>query len=295
LRRVFLELVRFAVVGSWIAGALLAATPPKNRPTHLESTIPRESIPVHILGGFLVLAEGQFGAQFEHQNFILDTGTSPSVLNARVARQLGLTLSPARVTAIGRDSDVAWVTVPQFHMGALHTNAATFFVTDLSDVERTWNVPIAGILGLDVLGKVSFRLDYERQLLEFGHVNTQGIPIGLSSTLNLPIAEVQINGKAMHLLVDTGTDHLVFFAKQSGAAAADSSGAALRGNSVAGTVPVQQAPALEFEWKGRRFQQSALIVAGGEEPLFDGLMSVRSMGFRSIALDANRHLIYLQR
>jgi len=293
LRRVFLRLVSLAVVGSWTWGALLAATPSKNGPNRLEGTIPRESVPVHILGGFLVLAEGQFGGNLQHQNFILDTGTSPSILNARIARQLGLALSPAKVTAIGRDAQLAATTVSQLRLGPLHANAATFLVTDLSDVERTWNVPIAGILGLDILGKVSFRLDYERQLLEFGHVNAQGIPIGLSVGLNLPIAEVRINGKAMHLLVDTGSDHLVFFAKKS--SGSDCCSTPLQGNSVAGAVPVRQAPALEFEWNGRRFEQKPLIVAGGEEPLFDGLMSVRSMGFRSIAMDANNHVVYLQK
>lgn len=274
---------------------MLAATPAKNGPGHLDRTIPQDSIPVHILGGFLVLAEGQFGGSLQHQNFILDTGTSPSILNAPVARQLGLILSPAKISAIGRESEVAAVMVPHLQLGPLQARAATFLVADLSDVERTWNVPIAGILGLDILGKISFRLDYERQLLEFGQVSGRGIPIGLSAGLNLPIAEVRINGKALRLLVDTGSDHLVFFAKQSGATVADSSSEPLQGNSIAGVVPVRQAPALEFEWKGRHFQQNALVVSGREEPLFDGLMSVRAMGFRSIAMDANSHVVYLQK
>jgi hypothetical protein len=294
LRRAFLHLISFAVVGSWTGGALLAATPSKNEPNHLDRTIPQESVPVHILGGFLVLAEGQIGKALPHQNFILDTGTSPSILNLRVARQLGLALSSAKVTAIGRDSEVASATVPQLKLGALQTRSAVFLVADLTDVERNWNVSIAGILGLDVLGKISFRLDYERQLLEFGDVGAKGIPIGLSTRLNLPIAEVRINGRILHLLVDTGSDHLVFFSGRN-TAASDASGARVPGNSVTGTVPVRQAPALEFEWNGWRFQQKVLVVAGREEPLFDGLMSVRSMGFRSIAMDANRRVVYLQK
>ena len=249
---------------------------------------------MHILGGFLVVAEGQIGAELPGQKFILDTGTSPSILNARVARQLGFSLAPAKLTAIGRDREIAVTTVPHLEMGALHADAATFLVADLTDVERTWNVPIAGILGLDILGKKSFRLDYERALLEFGQVSTEGIPIGLSQELNLPIAEVRINGKSLRLLVDTGSDHLVFFAKQTGAILPVSPDAALQGNSVAGGVPVRQAPLLEFEWSGRRFQQNALVVPGREESLFDGLMSVRSMGFRSIAMDARHRVVYLQ-
>ena len=295
MRSIFLQLVSLAVVGSWTAGALPAATPSKNGPKRLAGTIPAANVPVHVLGGFLVVAEGQIGVELPRQNFILDTGTSPSILNARVARQLGLSLAPGKVTAIGRDAEIAVTNVPALQLGTLRAEAATFLVADLSDVERTWNIPIAGILGLDILGKKSFRLDYERALLEFGEVSTGGIPIGLSQTLNLPIAEVRINGRALHLLVDTGSDHLVLFAKHGGTAVQDSSNASLQGNSVAGGVPVRQAPPLEFEWSGRRFQQQVLVVSGREEPLFDGLMSVRSMGFRSIALDARSRVVYLQK
>jgi len=293
LWRTFLQLVSLAVAGSWTAGALLAATPSRNGPKHLDGTIPAESVPVHVLGGFLVVAQGQIGG--ERQNFILDTGTSPSILNTRVAWQLGLALAPAIVTAIGREAEVAATSVPRLRLGTLQVEAATFFVTDLTDVERAWNIPIAGILGLDILGKRSFRLDYERALLEFGEVSREGIPIGLSEGLNLPIAEVRINGKALRLLVDTGSDHLVFFAKNAGAVLPEPSSAPLQGNSVAGGIPVRQALPLEFEWSGRRFQQNALVVPGRGESLFDGLMSVRSMGFRSLAMDSRNRVVYLQK
>ena len=295
MRRTFLQLVSLAVAGSWAAGALLAATPSRNGPKHLDGTIPAESVPVHVLGGFLVVAQGQIGGELSRQNFILDTGTSPSILNTRVARQLGLALAPAKVAAIGRDAEVAVTSVPRLRLGSLQVEAATFLVTDLTDVERAWNIPIAGILGLDILGKRSFRLDYERALLEFGEVSTEGIPIGLSEGLNLPIAEVRINGKALRLLVDTGSDHLVFFTKQAGAVLPESSSAPLQGNSVAGGIPVRQALPLEFEWSGRRFQQNALVVPGRVESLFDGLMSVRSMGFRSLAMDSRNRVVYLQK
>ena len=281
------------MAGSWTAGALLAATPSRNGPKHLDGTIPAESVPVHVLGGFLVVAQGQIGG--ERQNFILDTGTSPSILNTRVAWQLGLALAPAIVTAIGREAEVAATSVPRLRLGTLQVEAATFFVTDLTDVERAWNIPIAGILGLDILGKRSFRLDYERALLEFGEVSREGIPIGLSEGLNLPIAEVRINGKALRLLVDTGSDHLVFFAKNAGAVLPEPSSAPLQGNSVAGGIPVRQALPLEFEWSGCRFQQNALVVPGRGESLFDGLMSVRSMGFRSLAMDSRNRVVYLQK
>lgn len=277
-------------------GALLAAAPPKERSKDVPHAIVQERLPIQIYGGFLVVAEGQFGGSLQRQNFILDTGTSPSVLNLRVAKQLGLKLFPAKVTAIGQDSDTAVATVPEVDLGPLQAKFAPFLVADLSGVEHTWKLHIAGILGMDILGKLSFRLDYDHRALIFGEVSGGGIPVGLSTRLSLPIAEVKLNGRVVRLLVDTGSDHLVVFGKQVGGERfINAVGESLTGTSIMGTAQVRAAPSLEFEWNGERFKQNALIVPDREEPLFDGLLSVHSMGFRSLAMDANSHVVYLQK
>jgi predicted aspartyl protease len=273
---------------------LLAAAPTKKPANRADHSIQRTSVPVRIYGGFLVVAEGQIGSKFPRQNFILDTGTSPSILNARIAHELGLTLAPARLAAIGQESQIHSATIPRLELGALRVNSAQFLVADLSEVERTWKVPIAGILGLDILGRVSFRLDYENQLLEFGDVAPDGIPVDLSGEGHLPIAEVNVNGRPLRLLVDTGSDRLVFFGNN--LAAGTASGARsglLNASSVSGAVPVHEVSSLEFEWKGERFHQKAVVVPNRQEPWFDGLLSVRSLGFRSLAMDAASQTVYL--
>ena len=123
------------VFGSWISGALLAAAPPEPARRGDHTTRP-VSVPIRIFGGFLVVAQGQIGSNLQHQNFILDTGTSPSILNARVARQLRLPLVRARLAAVGRESEIRAARVPEIALGALHTAAAEMLVTDLSGVEN---------------------------------------------------------------------------------------------------------------------------------------------------------------
>lgn len=282
------------MVGSWTAGALLAAAPSNKPANHADHSMQRTSVPVRIYGGFLVIAEGQIGSKFPGQNFILDTGTSPSILNTRIALELGLRLAPARLAAIGQESQIRSATIPRLELGALRVNSAQFLVADLSEVERTWKVPIAGILGLDILGRVSFRLDYENQLLEFGDVSPDGIPVDLSGEGHLPIAEVKINGRPLRLLVDTGSDRLVFFGNNVAARTVSGPGNdLLTGSSVSGVVPVREVSSLEVEWKGERFRQNAVVVPNRQEPWFDGLLSVRSLGFRSLAMDAGSQTVYL--
>lgn len=241
-----------------------------------------------------MVAQGQFGGTSERQNFIIDTGTSPSILNIGAAKLLDLALSHATLSAIGRDSQTLAAIVPEIRLGPLQALSVPVLVTDLSPVERDLNLPIAGILGMDVLGRTSFRLDYGRHLIEFCEIAPSGIPVDLSPRTNLPIAEIKIGGEILHLVVDTGSDHLVFFGAKSAAefspAAAKSP---LQGKSVAAIVPVRAVSPLEFEMSGKRFHQDAYFVPDSEEPLFDGLLSVHALGIRVLSLDANRRVVYL--
>lgn len=296
MHRLFIRLGTLFLVGSWTWGASLAATPPKNPSHHSDHLIPRGSIPVKVYRGFLVVAEGQFGAASDRQNFIIDTGTSPSIINIGVAKHLELPLSQAKLSAIGRDSDTLGATLPEIRLGPLQLMSVPVLVADLSAIERDLNVPIAAILGMDVLGKRSFRLDYGNQLIEFGEIAPVGIPVSLSARADLPIAEVKIGGKLLHLLVDTGADHLVFFGARSAAEfSSKSANRPLQGNSVASAVLVRAISSLEFELSGEHFRQNAYFVPGSEEALFDGLLSVRSMGFRILSLDAARRVVYLSK
>jgi len=243
-----------------------------------------------------VVAEGQFGGEIARQNFIIDTGTSPSILNIATARRLGLPLAQAKLSAIGRESETLATTVPEIRLGPLQAMSVPVLVTNLSSVERDLNLPIAGILGMDVLGKSSFRLDYGNQLMEFGEFVPKGIPINLSTRADLPIAEIKVGGKILHLLVDTGSDRLVFFGARSAAEISfTTANTLLQGKSVTSSVPVRAASLLEFELSGQHFRQNAYFVPGGEEPLFDGLLSVRSMGFRVLSLDADHRVVYLSK
>jgi predicted aspartyl protease len=296
LHRDLIRLGTLFLAGSWTWGTSLAATPPRNPSHHSDHSIPRASIPVKVYRGFLVVAEGQFGGEAAHQNFIIDTGTSPSILNIGAARQLGLPLSQAKLSAIGRESETFAATVSEIRLGPLQAMSVDVLVADLSSVERDLNLPIAGILGMDVLGKSSFRLDYGNQLIEFGEVAPAGIPVNLSTRADLPIAEIKVGGRLLHLLVDTGSDRLVFFGARSAAELSPNTvNSLLEGKSVASAVPVRATSSIEFELSGQHYRQNAYFVPDSEEPLFDGLLSVRSMGFRVLSLDASRRVVYLSK
>lgn len=243
-----------------------------------------------------MVVEGQIGAARQHQNFVVDTGTSPSLLNLHAAREMGLVLTPAKFAALGQDTAIQAGQVPELRIGPLRLGPTPFLVADLSSVEQAWKLPIAGILGLDVLGKASFRLDYENQVIEFGEVSGDGVAVKLSGQERLSIAKVNINGIMFRMLVDTGAERLVLFGNKSAAVFASvANGNVLPANGVTGGVPVRALPALEVNWNGEHFRKEAVLVSGRQEPLFDGLLSVRALGFRALAFDAENQVVYLQK
>jgi hypothetical protein len=60
------------------------------------------SLPLRIYRNFLIVAEGQIGGVSERQNFVLDTGTAPSIIDTRLARKLGSETTSSIMTVFGR-------------------------------------------------------------------------------------------------------------------------------------------------------------------------------------------------
>lgn len=296
MRRILTRLLFFLVIGSWTLGTSLAAASSKSPSKRGDHAEPSASVPVYIYGGFLVVVEGQIGGTLQHQNFVVDTGTAPSILNLRVARQLGLALSPAKFAALGEESSIQAAQLPELQVGPLAVRATPFLVADLSSAENNWKMPIAGILGLDVLGKMSFRLDYENHLLQFGEVSGEGIAVKFSGQEYLAIAPMRINGRTFRMLVDTGAERLVLFGNKPATGLIEvAQRGELPGNGVAGAVGVRALPAVEVDWNGQHFRRDIILLADRQEPLFDGLLSVRGLGFRALAFDAENQVVYLQK
>ena len=232
------------------------------------------------------------------QNFILDTGTAPSLIDARLVRQLGLATIPSTFRAAGRTIPAQAAMIPEIEFGPIRAASLPMQVQDLSRLARDLGVPIAGILGLDVLSKSSFRLDYDKKEIEFGDVSREGIPVHVDARVGLAVAEVRIEGKQARVLVDTGSDRIVLF----GGNFAEAGWLALRNTSQSGASLVDQKMyvqvffAADIVLGGQHFSEDrAYFVPGSTDPEFDGLLGVRALGFRAVSYDQARGTIYLQK
>jgi predicted aspartyl protease len=165
------------------------------------------SIPFELLSDFVVVVQGQVG-NLDGLRFILDTGSSHTVIDRRVADRLGLKRIPGRVTNFDRYIPVEWADVPQLSVGPIHAVPFRVMVANLSE-QSEFGQEVDGILGLDLLSRgKKLAIDYERKLIS--------IDMGPHSKAAEPppngfVVPVVVQGVPMHLLVDTGfRDILVY-------------------------------------------------------------------------------------
>jgi predicted aspartyl protease len=241
------------------------------------------AIPVAVYNGFLVVVSGQIGGR--KQNFILDTGTAPSILNARLAKKMGLQVTETTLLAIGRSVKTGNAVVPDLALGPIRAKELFMNVMDLSQWEKKIGIELGGILGMDVLGRASFRLDYERKELIFGTVGEEGIAVGYNPMTGLALADAIVQGRRVRLIVDTGSDLVVVYGENWG----DSPGAvsATRdGRSVAEQVAARPILKPEMELGGKQFHGlRTYSVPSAAGTGYDGFFGVRALKLRGITFD----------
>jgi Aspartyl protease len=279
------------------SGAARAGNCRANPDLYCDDGLP-QSIALRIYRNFLVVAKGQFGGVPESQNFILDTGTAPSIINGRLLGRLGLATIPSTFRALGKTISVEAAIIPEIDLGPIRAVSLPVQVQNLSRLESDLGIPIAGIIGLDVLSKSSFRLDYDRREIKFGDVAHAGIPVHFDSRAGIAVAEVRIKGKKARILVDTGADRVVLF----GGNFAEVGWLKLRNTSQSGAslvdqkIHVQVFSAADIILGGQHFSDDrAYFVPGSVDPVFDGLLGVRALGFRALSYDQASGTIYLQK
>jgi Aspartyl protease len=262
-----------------------------------ESLSGRQTIPLRIYRNFLPVAEGQVGGISGSQSFVLDTGTAPSILSLKVARRLGLATAPSSFTALGKVMPMQIAVVPEIALGSIHAISLNVQVQDLSRLEEDWRMPIAGIIGMDVLSKSSFRLDYDRRVLMLGESSREGTAVPFDARVGLPMVSVTFEGKTARLLVDTGSDHVLLFGENFG----EGEWSRLRSVSQTGKSLGERKIALrKFSTRDifvgeQRFSPGAIYyVPGSADTVFDGLLGVRALGFRKVSYDSVSKTVYLQ-
>ena len=261
----------------------------KHTPGADTDSMPRGGVSITVRKGFLVLAAGQIGGIRGKQNFVVDTGTSPSVLNRRLARRMGLEVTGGTLVAAGKTVEVEQVVLPELALGPIEVTSLRMNVMDLSPWENDLGTEVAGLIGMDVLGRTNFRLDYEKRQLEFGGEAEEGIAVGYDRASGVALAEATLQGRRVRLIVDTGSDLVVVYGGNW-----DGEKRTRRGVSAAGPEAVTEIEKAKMLLGGKSFSGSrTYCLPSGKGVGYDGFVGVRALKLRGVSFDRERQTMYL--
>ena len=237
------------------------------------------------------MVRGEIGDE-KRLNFLIDTGAQPTVIDARFARRLHLEGSAQTLSLFNQEFQSRQTVLPEIRLGPVRAKSVRVLVNDLSFIEAGLGVRIDALVGLDVLGGQSFSIDYESQRIEFGPVAESGAAVEFEPGLDYIVVQMHAGNSMLRLLVDTGTNHLIFFEERGrGRVGALPRLGTKSLSNLAGAITLDQ-----LELRDARLGESVLppqlalmlkAPAGGHEGL-DGLLGVTTLGAKRVDFDFKR-------
>ncbi len=171
------------------------------------SALAQESIPIKIAGGAVLVPVKISDRTF---NFLLDTGSSRSVIDPVTAANLGLVSEGTqRIQKNFRDLVVDITQVNTLTIGKQAFNHAPLDELTLAPVSKALGSPVDGVLGSDILQQLTFKLSYSKKTMLIGpllKLGTLGKPIPLRRSENQFFVSVTLIRVPTQLVLDTGTN-----------------------------------------------------------------------------------------
>jgi len=187
-------------VSAVVATVLLSWTP-------LFSLETVADVPFELYQQHLIVTKGTVGP-LNGLSLLIDTGTIPSMVDPRIARKLHAQAEPSMLVAFGQSVAIQSTILNGFRIGARQPGSVPAGVSDLSYLE---GVRIDAIVGLDVLARTSFSIDYRKRVLRFSPGGREESVAPLELVWPFLTVQMTIGGQQVRLLVDTGSSDLVLF------------------------------------------------------------------------------------
>ena len=171
------------------------------------SPVSSTTAPFALGSDFLVIVDGRVG-ELDGLKFILDTGSSRTVIDEDVAHRLRLRRRPGKITNFDRDIPIERAEIVELQAGLIRAARANVIVANLKDYSE-FARGVDGIIGLDLLSRgKKLSIDYERKLVSFDAASGSEDELAPSRSFVVPIA---VQGVRMSLLVDTGLRGLLLY------------------------------------------------------------------------------------
>lgn len=253
------------------------------------ATDARQVVPAKIYSGYVVVIQGSIGS-LNKRNFAIDTGAYPSIVDRELAHKLHLPTQNAELRVVDHNMNSELTSLPSLRVGPIQLAGLPVIVQDLSELSRTFGVRLDALIGLDVLARSSFRIDYRDKQVVFGRVDPLPLTAPIIWVNSMACVDVQVDNHPTRLLVDTGAASLLLFAKRLPWAAA-TSGRPRPYSNLGGNFQLNRVEARSLSVAGNDLGANPVFVSGTQNMSaypFDGLLATGAMPFRQIAFDFER-------
>jgi hypothetical protein len=151
------------------------------------------------------------------------------------------------------------------------------------------------IIGMDVLRRSSFAIDYQTRLIHFGATEALAHGAPLVPRPRFALVDSTVSGKRLRLQVDTGFNGLLLYGERLPQLAQT---AASEGARVSGVVRASKVRSLKTndlrvgDWRAPRMTVSVMDGAPRDFDEFDGLLGPRLLASRRLAFDFEHGMLY---
>jgi hypothetical protein len=242
--------------------------------------------------GFEVIVQGSIGP-LDGLNLLIDTGSVPSMVDDRIARKLCLEIGEEETVVFDRKAGVLTAILSNVRVGPILTGRVLASVGDLSYLG---DPNIDAIIGLDVLLRSSFSIDYGRRVLTFGPIAADDSNLQLDPIPPVLTVKVLFEGHPFRLLVDTGSRNIVLFEQRLRGRLPN---LRVRGDKLlyhlAGTSRLQRVVLPRLEAGSRTITGLEGLLSNSNVDFYpsaiDGILGVRSIASRRVDFDFERNRV----
>ena len=245
----------------------------------------QSSIPFKLLGKHLIVVRGSLG-DLTNRNLVIDTGAYPSILDMSVAHKLHISGHNEELDAVNHKMSRPVVIVPSVEVGPIRAQGLRVMTADLSDASQAFGMRIDALIGLDVLQRTSFRVDYQSKRIFFGQLEPLPCSVPFEWTGGMLTVNLQ-SETSLRMLVDTGAESTLLLGSRGSLTH--------RGNmreftSLGGNFTLRQVTLKEVQLGNSDLGSQAVYVADSSrlpDYPFDGCLS--TVQFAQIAFDFERY------
>jgi hypothetical protein len=250
-------------------------------------------VPVRLYGGYLIIAEGAIG-NIRKLNFLVDTGACPSVVDQKVARDLKLSEQPERVNLWNKSVQAQQVVIPSLSLGPVRVESIPVLSQDLSFLQKALGFKVHAIVGMDVLRKSSFTINYKTKEMLFGAPERLTHSVTFETDTPVITVRMGLGERRLRMVVDSGGPDLTLFRSR----LSETTGFKMLGTEKvvdAGGTFQRTRVRIPDMYIGKQTlgSQTAFVVDDrkDEGDDFDGVLGIRGLQFWKVAFDfENRRL-----